>query len=407
MKKSTITLVGIIVAAVIVLTGAFVLFTDNNISNGIFTTTTTTTAKPTTTTTTSKVWVDPDYDPIDYFKDDISSLVTLGQYRDLIVETEYIKASDEDIDLQISILLAQSGEFTKIREGVVTEKVIFSFDYTGYLTKDDGTLGEKFDGGASTDQLAYINGDNLVTISQNGIGGFIDGFAQGISGHSVGETFKIDITFPADYQNTAMAGKKTVFEIKINYIAQTNFTDGWVKEYSNNEHKTCKEFRDSIEETLNANLKQTNLALIWAEITKNAVVDIPQEELDYYYGAYRQNFEYYASIYGMTYEEFLKNGGAYYFEGLEVFSDEELVGYIKDALTQEIVRIAVIRAENLEVTDEEYRIFVEELVEVTGKTEEEAVKSYGGEESIKKTMLIDEVTKLIYEINTLKVNTTK
>ena len=59
------------------------------------------------------------------------------------------------------------------------------------------------------------------------------------------------------------------------------------------------------------------------------------------------------------------------------------------------------------VYQSEYRIFIEELVEVTGKTEEEAVKSYGGEESIKKTMLIDEITKLIYEINTFQEKTTK
>ena len=406
MKKSTITLVAIIVAAVVVLTGAFVLFTDNNISNSIFTTTTTTT--PTTTTTTGKVWIDPDYEPIDYFKDDISSLVTLGQYRDLIIETEAIEASEEGIDFQIEVVLAYSKEFTKVREGVINKNVIFSFDYTGYLKNDDGTLGEKFSNSSATDQLAYIDGNNLAIITENGISGFIDGFAQGIEGHSVGETFKIDITFPDSYPNNPnMAGKKTVFEIKINYIAQTNFSDGWVKEYTSNQYKTCEEYREFIKESINNNIKQNNLSLIWEEIIKNSVVNIPQDELDYYYGAYRQNFEYYASIYGMTYEEFLTNGGAYYFEGLEIFTDEKLVEYIKDTLTQEIVRIAVIRAENLEVTDEEYRIFIEELVEVTGKIEEEAVKSYGGEESIKKTMLIDEITKLIYEINTFQEKTTK
>jgi trigger factor len=400
MKKSTITLVAIIVAAVVVLTGAFVLFTDNNISNSIFTTTTTTNS--TTTTTTGKVWIDPDYEPIDYFKDDISSLVALGQYRDLIIETEAIEASEEGIDFQIAVVLAYAKEFTKVREGVINKNVIFSFDYTGYLKNDDGTLGEKFSNSSATDQLAYIDGNDLATITENGISGFIDGFAQGIEGHSVGETFKIDITFPDSYPNNPnMAGKKTVFEIKINYIAQTNFSDGWVKEYTKDQYKTCEEYRQFIKESINNNIKQNNLSLIWKEIIENSVVNIPEEELDYYYGAYRQNFEYYASIYGMTYEEFLKNGGAYYFEGLEIFTDEELVEYIKDTLTQEIVRIAVIKAENLEVTDEEFDLFIEELVALNGKTKEETIEGYGGEKSIKKNILIDEVTKLIYEINSL------
>jgi len=50
-----------------------------------------------------------------------------------------------------------------------------------------------------------------------GSGSFIPGFEEGVEGHSVGEEFDIDVTFPEDYSEP-MAGKKAVFHVKINEL---------------------------------------------------------------------------------------------------------------------------------------------------------------------------------------------
>ena len=151
----------------------------------------------------------------------------------------------------------------------------------------------------------------------------------------------------------------------------------------------------------NSQSKEQNTAKIWDKIIENSIVDVPKQQFDYYYNNYRYDIELYAPMYGMTYDEFLKNGGMYYFYGIDVYSEEELVEYINDTIKSDLILISVIKAENLEITDEEYRLFLDELIAETGKTEEAVLEAYGGEENIKNTMLLNEVNKLVYNENTL------
>ncbi len=75
-------------------------------------------------------------------------------------------------------------------------------DFTGKIG------GEKFEGGT---------GDNFVFIV--GEGGFVEGFEEQLVGHKKGEKFDITVTFPADYEEEALAGKEAVFSIKVDDIS--------------------------------------------------------------------------------------------------------------------------------------------------------------------------------------------
>ena len=402
MKKSTIITVVAFALGVVVLAAGFILLTPNNISNKVFPTTapTTTTTAPTPTTTTKPR---PDDKPMDLWAEDISSYVTLGDYKGLNVEVEKIEISDEELDFEIGLVLAQNKEFTKNREEIaIADKMMFSFDFTGYLTNEDGTKGKAFEGGDGQDYLAYIDGDDFVIIYESQLGSFIDGFAQGIRGKKIGETFDIAITFPENYSEE-MAGKQTIFEIKLNYVVDTNLSDGWVKEYTKGECTTVEEYKESVREDINSYFEEQNTVKIWNKIIENAVVEVPKQQFDYYYNNYHYDIEYYAAMYGMTYDQFLQNGGMPYFYGIDVYSDEDLVKYINDTIKSDLVFISIIRAENLEITDEEYRLLLDELIAETGKTEEKVLESYGGEEGIKNSMLLDEANKLVYKENTLVV----
>lgn len=79
-----------------------------------------------------------------------------------------------------------------------------NIDYVGYLD------GEAFEGGDTKG-----NGADLVI----GSGSYIDGFEEGLIGHTVGEEVSLELTFPEVYQNNPdMAGKDVVFEVVINGI---------------------------------------------------------------------------------------------------------------------------------------------------------------------------------------------
>lgn len=392
MKKSTVITILAFALGILILGAGFILLTDNNISRALFSTTTTAPEAP------------KEPEPMDLYNTDMSQYVTLGQYKDIVIETEQIEVSDEEIEMQINMILAIEKEYDEQKEGTITEKIIFNFDYKGYLLNEDGTKGEAFSGGAAVDQLAYIDGDIFYTLSSSqGVGTFIDGFAQGIINKNVGDSFDLPITFPDNY-SADMAGKKTVFEIKINYIAAVKFTDEWVKEYSKEAQNTCDEYREYVRKTVNDIIKESNTALLWETIVENATVTIPQQQYDYVYYTYHSQIEEYAAYFGMTYEDFLKSGYVSYFMGLNVNSEESLVKFINDGLTYELVMLAVIQKENVQATDEEYAIMMETLVEQMGKTEEEVLQQYS-EDFIKQQIVLNKIDKVIYDLNEFTLKT--
>ena len=399
MKKSTIITIVAFVIGIIVLATGFILLTDNNISKNLFTTTTTT---PSTTTTTKPPRTQ--YNAMDLFNTDMSQYVTLGDYKGLTIETEQLEVSDDEVEWQIGLVLAIQDEFTKIREGQISERVVFSFDFTGYLLKDDGTKDKAFDGGSGTNQLAYIEDNTLYTLSSSGIGSFIDGFAQGMLGASVGETLDLDITFPEDYQSADLKGKKTIFEVKINFIAKPEFSDGWVKEYTKDEYKTCDEYRAYIKETMEGIVKDSNLTLLWDQILENSVVTIPEEQFNYVYYSYRYQIEDYATMFGMSYEDFLSTGYGAYLLGVSFTTDKELRDYVNEGLTYELVMVAIVQAEGIEASDEEYREMLDTLIEQMGKTEAEVLETYS-EEYIREQLALQKVDEVIYDLNTFVLKT--
>lgn len=403
MKKSTIITILAFVVGVIVLATAFILLTPNNISNGLFHKTTTEGDAgadiDTTTVTTQRV----NYQALDYSSINLSDYVTLGAYKGFTIEVDQVEATEEEIDTQIDFILILNNAFNKIEQGTISESDVFSFDFTGYLIeeKEDGTKELKeFANGSGKNQLAYIEDNTLFTVSSQGIGSFIDGFAQAMLNAKVGDTLKIPITFPDNYHSTDMAGKKTIFKVKINYIAQPTLTDKWVEDNTNGELKTCEEYREYIRGAINDIIDESNQALLWNEIISAAKVTIPEQQFNYlYYTEYRYMFEDYATMFGMTYDQFLQSGYAAYFMKVEIYSDSALISYVNQSITNELILRAIIEAEGIEVTDEIYNAFMETLMEKTGKTEAELLTEYGGKDIIVEEILLDRVNKMILEEN--------
>lgn len=79
-----------------------------------------------------------------------------------------------------------------------------NIDFVGYID------GEAFEGGDSKG-----NGYDLII----GSNAFIDGFEDGLIGHTVGETVTLELTFPEPYAlNPDYAGKDVTFDVTINGV---------------------------------------------------------------------------------------------------------------------------------------------------------------------------------------------
>lgn len=394
MKKSTIITIGAFVLGVFVLTAGFILVTNNSISNKLFSTAPTSSSTSGTTTQPPR----QTYDPMDFTDAEMSQYITLGNYKDSTFELEMKEADykkyEEYINKEENLKMLLIGQelFDKLTTGVVEEEAIFSFDYSGKL---DGVA---FNGGTNTDTLAYIKGDTLHIY---GGSTFIPGFAEQMLGAEIGKEFDIDIKFPDNYGNADLAGKDTVFTVKINYVIdEIDFNDEWINRVSEGEYATTQDYIDFC---INFLIEYDNSGFIFSSIMDAAtVVSIPQAEFDYYYYDIKYRIEDTAKQYGMTYESFLSSGYAAMFQIVNARSDEEVREYVENIVKTELVLYAVAEAENIEVTNEEVEKEIQYMIDQYGVTREEIFEVYT-EADLRKDILLNKTLEFINDNNVLSV----
>jgi trigger factor len=107
------------------------------------------------------------------------------------------EVAPEVIEKTLERLASQQREVVPVEEDRGAERgEVLTVDFLGSVD------GVPFEGGAGQDTKVEIGGE-----------GFIPGFSEGMEGMKPGETRSIDVTFPAEYQAEALAGKAAVFEI--------------------------------------------------------------------------------------------------------------------------------------------------------------------------------------------------
>lgn len=175
-------------------------------------------------------------------------------------------------------------EMVKYTEGVAQTGDLVNIDYTGTLN------GEPFSGGSATGAR--------VKIAENS--GYIPGFAEGIAGHTVGETFDVNVTFPENYHSADLAGKAVIFQMKLNAIYDLTVTDAMAAEH---EYETLEQWvEETYDELLRTNIWNLIPGLSEAEVPADAYRFFYQYNLDYYHA--------YAFYYfGNQYEAFLAYAG--------------------------------------------------------------------------------------------------
>ncbi len=120
------------------------------------------------------------------------------------VEVEKATASIKAADVKnmIDTLRKQQGTF-KATRGMVKEGFQVNIDFEGFVD------GEAFEGGKA-------EGQDLVI----GSGSMIPGFEDGIIGKKKGEEFDVEVTFPEEYQSEALAGKAATFKMTLNEVSK-------------------------------------------------------------------------------------------------------------------------------------------------------------------------------------------
>ncbi len=160
--------------------------------------------------------------------------IKVNDYKGLQVQKEPYVPNEEMISGRLRDMqsrLAQLKPLDVQRPAISGD--IVTLDFTGYAD------GVPFENGSATDYMLELGSNS-----------FIAGFEEKVVGMSVGEERKIDVSFPADYFVTKLAGKAVTFDVKIKDIKAKELPpldDDFAKQFG--EFETLEQLKSKLSES--------------------------------------------------------------------------------------------------------------------------------------------------------------
>lgn len=329
-----------------------------------------------------------------YEKSDLSKYVKVGQYKGLnvLLNTELITEDEINYRIDQELVAARYEEEITDRPVEIGDHV--KFDYTGTI-----------DGEAD---LNFSGKDIVVQIGTNAFHSQLGDIESAFIGHSAGDVFTVNGTFPENYMNfnledsASYVGKTITFEITLNKVFDLiipELNDEFVKSVST-VSTTVEEYKEEIKNILieerKENIEQQKVNGAWGAVMSTVeVIEYPKSEVDAMIKSIEESYlklaqnvdssmtleNYVTGMLGMTMDQF----------------NEQTQQYAHNSVTELLALYYIARQENISVTDEEYENLLAEYSEKYGFTSSEELESYYGEELIRQSMLFDKVIKLVIE----------
>ena len=296
--------------------------------------------------------------------------VTLGEYKGLKVEKISNRVTQKEIDAKLAEEQEKNARTVSVTDRPVQDKDEVVLDFEGFV---DGVA---FEGG---------KGENYpLTI---GSGSFIPGFEDQLIGANLEEEKEVRVTFPEEYHAKDLAGKDAVFkctvhEIKVKELPELD--DEFASDVS--EFETLDAFKADIKAKIKeqkiaeGKRKQEDKAV--EEAVANAQMDIPDAMIDTEVRQMANDFAQRLQQQGLTMDQYFQ------FTGMTAEKmTEELKPQALKRIQIRLVLEAIVKAENIEISDEKIDEEIQKMAE-SYKMEAEKLKEFMGENE-KKQMKLD------------------
>ncbi len=303
--------------------------------------------------------------------------VTVKDYLGIEAEKVVNAVTDEDVDKEIERLREKNVRIIDVDDRPAQDGDIVVIDFEGF--KD----GVAFEGGKAEKFELTL-----------GSGQFIPGFEEKVVGHSIGEEFDIDVTFPEDYNSEELKGAACVFKIKLHEIKGKElpeFDDEFVKDTS--EFDTVDEFKTDIktklekeaEEKADSDFEQK----IFDTVVENMEAEIPDCMYENRAREMAQELQSRLSSQGISFDMYCQITGQK--------PDDIIKTFKTQAEPQVKLRLAlekIVELENITATDEEAEEEIKKIAD-NYKMEVDEVKKYIAAEDVKKDVCVGKAVDLI------------
>lgn len=134
--------------------------------------------------------------------------VEIEGYTGIALSKETVKVTEKEVEEELENVRSRQGREIEVTDRPAKNGDTANIDYEGFA---DGVA---FEGGKAEKQDLKL-GSNT----------FIPGFEDQVVGHSVGDEFEIQVTFPTEYHAPELAGKDATFKIKLNGLKYTELPE--------------------------------------------------------------------------------------------------------------------------------------------------------------------------------------
>ena len=286
------------------------------------------------------------------FKTTVLPEVTLGDYKGLDVKKEAVEVTDEEIDARIKNIQDQNATYV-IREedDAAQDGDVVVIDYKGSID------GEEFDGGSAENHELTL-----------GSGQFIPGFEDQLVGVKANEEKDVTVTFPEDYMAADLAGKEAVFNVKVHevkYKELPEVDDDLALDADIDGVETLEDLKAHLKNQIfdqkdrEADNKFENE--LYAKLIENTPIEVPQvmvdEQVQNMVSDFRRNLE----AQGLSLEQYQQITG-------KTMDDikADLMGQAEDTVKLQLILGEIIKAENIEVTEEDLDAEIADIADAYG-----------------------------------------
>ena len=303
--------------------------------------------------------------------------VTLGEYKGLTAEKEEVKVTAADVDERLKQLSDRNTRLVSVeREAKEGDTAVIDFE--GFLD------GAPFDGGKGENHSLELGSHS-----------FVPGFEEQVIGMKAGDEKDIDITFPEDY-HADLAGKAVVFKVKCHEVKEKEvpeMDDEFAKDVS--EFDTLKELKADLkkkitEERQKAADREFEDALM-TKVAEGITAEIPDAMVDNQARQFVENFKMQITQQGIPYDQYAQMTGITEAKLLEDAREPAL-----RQVRMDLALAAVIKAENIEASDEDVEEEFKKLAEQYGM-ELEMVKKYVQADQVKDQVISRKAVALVVD----------
>jgi len=285
----------------------------------------------------------------------------LGPYKGLEVKKSAVRVTKKEIEEELKNYQNQFAELVIKEEGTVENGDTAVIDFEGF--KD----GEPFEGGKGENHPLEI-----------GSGSFIPGFEDQVIGMGIGEEKEINVTFPENYQAEDLAGQAVVFKVKVHEIKTKvlpEIDDELAKDVNIDGIETLADLETYTKEQIK-NRKQTEAENkfnddIFKAVIEKTPFDVPEVMIETETQNMLREVEQNLSQQGLNMELFQQLTGKTT-DDMKAEMREQAEGRVKFNL----ILAEIVKAENIEVSDEEVDEEMKSIAEYYGRDIEEIKKLF-------------------------------